>query len=59
MKMFIVSLVSIIVGLFVVDRTGGVGMNWVNRHTNDVLGPKLRYLHQDIHEDINNEYRHH
>ena len=52
MKKFILSFVFIIVGLFVVDRIGGVGMSWVNGHTKDVLGPKLQYLRQDIHEDV-------
>ena len=27
-------------------------MRWVIEKTNDVLGPKLRYLHHDIHEDV-------
>ena len=44
MKKFIVSFVFIITGLFVADRIGGVGMNWVYEHTNDVLSPKLRYI---------------
>lgn len=52
MKKFIVSLVFIIAGLFAADRIGGVGMNWVYGHTNDVLSPKLRYLCHDIHEDV-------
>lgn len=52
MKQFIVSLVFIIAGLYFADRIGTVGMNWVYEHTNDVLSPKLRYLHQDIHEDV-------
>ena len=52
MKRFIVSFIFIIAGLFVVDRIGGSGMCWVSGHTNDVLGPKLRYIHQDIHEDV-------
>ncbi len=52
MKKLICSLAFIIAGLFIVDRIGGVMMNWVGEHTNDVLGPKLRYLHHDIHEDV-------
>lgn len=52
MKKFVCSLVFVLVGLFVVDRIGGVAMSWVGEHTNDVLGPKLRYLHHDIHEDV-------
>ena len=52
MKKFIVSLAFIISGLFVADRIGGIGMNWVYEHTNDVLSPKLRYIRQDIHEDV-------
>ena len=49
MKKFICSLAFIIVGLFVADRLGGIAMRWVGEHTNDVLGPKLRYLQHDIH----------
>lgn len=52
MKKFICSLAFIIVGLFVADRLGGIAMRWVGEHTNDVLGPKLRYLQHDIHEDM-------
>lgn len=52
MKKFICSFLFVIVGLFVADRVGGIAMSWVGEHTNDVLGPKLRYLHNDIHEDI-------
>lgn len=52
MKKFICSLAFIIGGLFVADRMGGIAMRWVVEHTNDVLGPKLRYLQHDIHEDV-------
>lgn len=52
MRKFICSLSFILVGLFVADRIGGAAMSWVGDHTNDVLGPKLRYLHHDIHEDV-------
>ncbi|MBQ8158888.1 MAG: hypothetical protein IJ081_07715 [Prevotella sp.] len=52
MKKLICSLVFILIGLFTVDRAGGLMMRWVGEHTNDVLGPKLRYLHHDIHEEV-------
>jgi hypothetical protein len=52
MKKLLCSLLFILSGLFVADRFGGMMMNWVGEHTNDVLGPKLRYLHDDIHEDL-------
>ena len=52
MKKFVCSFIFIIVGLFITDRIGGLVMNWVGENTNDVLGPKLRYLHHEIHEDV-------
>lgn len=52
MKKFLCSLFFIIAGLFITDRIGGIAMNWVSNHTDDVLGPKLRYIHNDIHEDV-------
>ena len=52
MKKLVCSLLFVIMALFAVDRVGGVAMQWVARHTNDVLGPKLRYLQHDVHEDV-------
>ena len=52
MKKFILSLAFILVGVFVVDRLGGMVMWWVNQHTHDVSGPKIKYLVNDVHEDV-------
>ena len=52
MKKFLCSMLFIIAGLFFTDRIGGIAMNWVGEHTDDVLGPKLRYIHNEIHEDV-------
>jgi len=52
MKQLIYSILFFIVGLFVVDRLGGVAMQWINRNTQDVLGPKFKYIHDNICEDI-------
>lgn len=52
MKKLICTLLFVIVGLFAVDRASSLVMRWVGDHTNDVLGPKLRYLHNTINEDV-------
>ena len=52
MKKFIISLAFILVGLYVVDRLGGEAMWWVNQRTQDVSGPKIKYLANDVNEDI-------
>lgn len=52
MKRLIISILAILVGLFVIDRLGGTLMWWVNQHTRDVSGPKMRYLVNDVHEDV-------
>ena len=52
MKKLITSLLFVTVGLFAVDRLGGMVMWWVNQHTHDVTGPKIKYLINDVHEDI-------
>ena len=44
MKKFIASLVFVLIGGFVVDRVGGMAMWWVNQHTRDISGPKIKYL---------------
>lgn len=52
MKKFIVSLVFVLIGVYAVDRLGGMAMWWVNQHTHDVSGPKIKYLVSDVHEDV-------
>ena len=52
MKKFIASLVFVVVGVFAVDRIGGMAMWWVNQHTHDVSGPKIKYLVNDVDEDV-------
>ena len=52
MKKLLISILFILVGLFVVDRLGGEAMWWVNQHTHDVSGPKIKYLVNDVHEDV-------
>ena len=50
MKKLIASLAFIIVGLFIVDRIGGAIMWQVNQHTEDISGPKIRYMVNDVDE---------
>ena len=52
MKKFIASLVFVLIGGFVVDRVGGMAMWWVNQHTRDISGPKIKYLVNEVHEDV-------
>ena len=52
MKKFIASFLFVLIGLFAVDRLGGKAMWWVNQHTHDVSGPKIKYLVNNVHEDI-------
>ncbi len=52
MKKLFISILFVSIGLFVVDRLGGMVMWWVNQHTHDVSGPKIKYLVNDVHEDI-------
>lgn len=52
MKKLLLSLFIVLVGTFVVDRFGGRAMWWVNQHTQDVSGPKLKYLVNEVHEDV-------
>ena len=52
MKKLAFSILFILVGLFIIDRAGGMAMWWVNQHTHDVTGPKMRYLINDFHEDV-------
>ena len=52
MKKLFKSLVFVIVSLFAVDRIGGQVMWWVNQHTQDISGPKLKYLVNEVDEDV-------
>lgn len=52
MKKLLISLAVVVLGVFVADRIGGCLMWWVNQHTQDVSGPKLKYLVNDVHEDV-------
>lgn len=52
MKKFVASFLFVLIGVFGVDRIGGVAMWWVNQHTHDVSSPKIKYLVNDVHEDI-------
>lgn len=52
MKKTIISLIFIITTVLIFDRVGGEAMWWVNQHTHDVSGPKIKYLVNDVHEDV-------
>ncbi len=52
MKPLLKSLIFIIIALFAIDRIGGQIMWWVNQHTQDISGPKLRYLADEVNEDV-------
>ena len=52
MQKLIYSILFIAVSLFVVDRLCGRLMWWVNQHTNDISGPKIKYLVYNVKEDL-------
>lgn len=52
MKKLFFSILVVAVGLFAIDRLGGMTMQWVSRNSNDVFSPKFRYLLNDIYEDV-------
>lgn len=52
MKKLLISTLFVLVGLFVTDRLGGMAMWWVNQHTHDVSGPKIKYLVDSVSEDV-------
>ena len=52
MKNLLKSLLFVFVALFAVDRIGGQIMWWVNQHTQDMSGPKLKYLANEVDADI-------
>lgn len=52
MKKFIISFLFIIVGLFIVDRIGGLAMWWVNQNSQDASAPKIKYVASEADEDV-------
>ena len=52
MKKVLLSLLVVLLGLFITDRVGGMAMRWVNRHTEDMLAPKFRYICEQVCEDV-------
>ena len=52
MKKLVISVLFVLVGVFAVDRIGGMAMRWVNLHTHDVTGPKIKHLVYDGEEDV-------
>ncbi|MCM1373164.1 MAG: hypothetical protein NC113_10120 [Bacteroides sp.] len=52
MKRLSVSFLFVLSMLLIVDRAGGKIMWWVNQHTNDLSGPKIRYLAHEANEDV-------
>lgn len=52
MKKLLGSLLFIVIALFAVDRIGGQIMWWVNQHTKDISGPKIKYLVNEVDEDV-------
>ena len=46
------TLLIVLAALFAADRLGGMAMEWVFRHSNDVLSPKLRHLADGVDEDV-------
>ena len=52
MKKLVISILFILVGVFVVDRLGGMLMWWINQNTHDMTGPKMKYMVNDLNEDV-------
>lgn len=52
MKKFTASLLLLLGLTFVLDRAGGRMMEWVQRHSADVITPKVRYLAREAGEDV-------
>ena len=52
MRRLRVSFVVVLAGVLVVDRIGGLCMGWVNQHTSDITAPKIKYLVNDVDEDV-------
>lgn len=52
MKNLLKSFLFIAISLFIADRVGGQIMWWVNQHTQDISGPKLKYLADEVDHDV-------
>ncbi len=52
MKKLVISILFILVGVFVGDRLGGMVMWWINQHTHDTTGPKMKYMVNEMKEDV-------
>ena len=52
MRKFILSLIVIIVGVFLLDRIGGSLMWWVNQHTGEAAGVKTKHMAYSVNEDV-------
>lgn len=52
MKKLLYSLTFILLGVFAADRLGGMLMWWVNQHTMDLSAPKIKYLANDVDEEV-------
>ena len=52
MKKLLYSLLFILLGVFVVDRLGGMAMWWINQHTKDMSAPQIKYLVNDVKEEV-------
>ena len=52
MKKLIISIIIIISGIFIVDRIGAQIMWWVNQHTNENAGLKIREMINHVDADV-------
>ena len=52
MKKLSISIIIILIGIFVLDRVGGNIMWWVNQHTNENAGLKIRKMVNEVNADI-------
>ncbi len=52
MKKTLYSIIFVLIALFAIDRVGGLVMYQALMHTKDVAGPKIRYLVNDVNEDV-------
>ncbi|MDD2954243.1 MAG: hypothetical protein PHC95_14010 [Parabacteroides sp.] len=52
MKKLLISLAIVVLGVFIADRMGGAVMGWVNQNSSDISAPKIKYLANDVSEDL-------
>lgn len=52
MKKLFISLAIVSLGVFIADRMGSLAMGWVNQHSSDISAPKIKYLVNDVREDL-------